>query len=751
MIINKIHIDSFMGTEERDSDLLLGVNILCGDNESGKSTVAEFIKFMLYGASARGEGGEMAERVKFLSFGKNSFGGRMEVSTSKGRFLIDRHVDRSASGAFRESLTVTDLDKKTQVFKGENAGDALLAVPESIFKKVAYISQEHEGRTGGSELGASIENLLFSGDETVSTDKALKKLDSLRVSLLHKNGKGGMIYECAKERKELEARHEKALSENVEIIAREESLADTVNRIAENTAEHKRCKKLCELYENYVALTRFKKYDELCASLEKLGEERKALEGKYEGFIPDSEYLGRLRQTAETLEAYDRSVTTARSKYENSVNARTAAEAGLTDGGDTSPFAQGIAKMKKAKTMSKLMTLLGVVAVAAGILTAALVYLMQFDAALYGAAAALAVLGALLVFVGFNSKNKLASLLTSYGVASEFELVEKINEMTEAGTRSRDALSQAKENESAARALLENEESRYAEIKASFAKEAERVGMGGDDGGRLFALVESYIKERGELAEREKLTNAQIEELKKITSAYDRAEVEKMLDAVGDLSVFENVDITEYSRKRDFLENAISALEIKKSELEKSLAALHATVEDPALLSATLAELCKKEDGAKSKYAAAELAMRSIENASKGLRTRVSPRLAEYAGKLLGVMTEGKYTEIGVDGEMTMTFLENGTAHDIAYLSKGTRESAYLALRLALSDLVSREEKLPLVLDECFAHADDKRTKQMLRVLFALAADDVQSIVLTCHTREEKIADTLGVVNVIKM
>ncbi|MBR5011956.1 MAG: AAA family ATPase, partial [Clostridia bacterium] len=600
MIIKKIHIDSFMGTEERDVEFSIGVNILCGDNESGKSTVAEFIKFMLYGASARGEDGEMAERVKFLSFGKSSFGGRMEVSSGAGRFLIERHVDRSSSGAFRESLSITDLDKKTQVFKGENAGNALLDVPESIFKKVAYISQEHEGRTGGSELGASIENLLFSGDETVSTDKALKKLDSLRVSLLHKNGKGGMIFDYANERAELEARHEKALSENVEIIAKEESLADTVNRIAENSAEHKRCKKLCELYENYVALTRFKKHDELVSALEKLGEEKTALDGKYEGFIPDSEYLGRLRQTAETLEAYDRSVTTARSKYENAVNARTSAEAGLTDGGDTSPLADGIAKMKKTKASAKLMTVLGVISLVCGALSAASVYLMQFDAVIYGVSAILAVIGAALLFVGVNNKKKLASLFTSYGVAGEFELVEKMNEMTEAGVRSQNALSEAKENESAARALLENEENRYAEIKASFAKEAERVGMGNGDGGELFAIVENYIKERGELGERERLLTAQIEELESVNSAYDREAVENMLSAVGDLSVFENVDISEYSRKRDFLENAISALEIKKSELEKSLAALHATVENPALLSATLDELCRKEAQAKA-------------------------------------------------------------------------------------------------------------------------------------------------------
>ena len=66
MRIEKLHIDSFMGTHETDIEFSRGVNIIRGDNESGKSTIAEFIKFMLYGASSRGEGGALPERQKYL-------------------------------------------------------------------------------------------------------------------------------------------------------------------------------------------------------------------------------------------------------------------------------------------------------------------------------------------------------------------------------------------------------------------------------------------------------------------------------------------------------------------------------------------------------------------------------------------------------------------------------------------------------------------------------------------------------------
>ena len=249
MRIEKICMESFMGKKDFTLTLAPGVNILEGDNESGKTTVADFIRFMLYGASSKGIGGALSERQRFLGFGETAFGGYMELSARGTRYRIDRKITAAANG-FRESLQISDLAAKSQVLKGENAGDALLGVPETVFSRTAYITQADGAYSGGEELSAAIENLLFSADETVSTEKALKKLDALRVSLLHKNGKGGQLSDLAAEREALSARLEKALSDNSEIIAKEGSLADTLKRIEDNRTEYSRTKKLCELYDS---------------------------------------------------------------------------------------------------------------------------------------------------------------------------------------------------------------------------------------------------------------------------------------------------------------------------------------------------------------------------------------------------------------------------------------------------------------------------------------------------------------------
>ena len=747
MKIEKIHIDSFMGKKDFTLEFSSGINIIRGDNESGKSTVAEFIKFMLYGASSRQSGGEMSERVKYLTFGESTFGGQMELSCAKGRFRIDRALTSTQSG-FRESLSITDLEKKTVVFKGENAGDALLSLPSEVFEKAAYISQDKEGYTGGSELGSAIENLLFSADETVSTDKALKKLDALRVSLLHKNGKGGMIFTLSGEREALEARLAKALSDNSEIIAKEGSLIDTESRIAEKRAEYNQCKKLCELYDNYVALTKFKERDKLLAEKDAADVNIGELESTFDGFSPDGEYLGRLRLVAEQLGSAEGACADAEKKLEDARKARAAAENTENTGGENNLADVAKRAAKREKTVSFL-KIFGIILLCLSVCAGAFVYLMRLDPMLYAAAAVAALAGVLLIGVSIAAKKKLLHMLEDYGVSSAYALSDKLREESEAIERAAERLSQSKEAEHAAEALLDSEKSRYEKLRDEFSAEAAKLKGDAADSEALFSVVERYISESNRLSTEKRMLAERIAQLEKDTAAYDRETVEKMLSVINDLSVFEKLDINEYRRNRDFCENAIGALEIKRGELEKALAALHATVESPALISATLEEVKKKEAAAKAKYKAAELAIRSIENASQGLRTRVSPRLAEYAGKLLSVLSGGRYTEIGVDGEMNMTFLSKDGAHDIAYLSKGTRESAYLALRLAVCDLVAKDEKLTLVLDESFAHTDNERTKQSFRILSALAAEGTQSIVLTCHDREEKIAEKVSVVNLI--
>jgi hypothetical protein len=92
----------------------------------------------------------------------------------------------------RESVRICDTETNTLIHLGEVPGEALLGVPESIFMNTVFIRQIDGTRPGGSGILSSIENLLFSANEQISTEKAVERLDEARRQLLHKNEKGAV-------------------------------------------------------------------------------------------------------------------------------------------------------------------------------------------------------------------------------------------------------------------------------------------------------------------------------------------------------------------------------------------------------------------------------------------------------------------------------------------------------------------------------------------------------------------------------
>ena len=70
-------------------------------------------------------------------------------------------------------------------------------------------------------------------------------------------------------------------------------------------------------------------------------------------------------------------------------------------------------------------------------------------------------------------------------------------------------------------------------------------------------------------------------------------------------------------------------------------------------------------------------------------------------------------------------------------LSGGTIDQLYLALRLAISELLLPEA--PIVLDDALVAFDDERAKVALQVL-AEEAQSRQILLFTCQSRERRLA-----------
>jgi uncharacterized protein YhaN len=70
---------------------------------------------------------------------------------------------------------------------------------------------------------------------------------------------------------------------------------------------------------------------------------------------------------------------------------------------------------------------------------------------------------------------------------------------------------------------------------------------------------------------------------------------------------------------------------------------------------------------------------------------------------------------------------------------------AYLAMRLSILKLLPCAEAPPMLMDESFAMIDDRRAKKLLALLSEHCEDGGQCIIFTCHGREEKLLNEIGI------
>ncbi len=84
------------------------------------------------------------------------------------------------------------------------------------------------------------------------------------------------------------------------------------------------------------------------------------------------------------------------------------------------------------------------------------------------------------------------------------------------------------------------------------------------------------------------------------------------------------------------------------------------------------------------------------------------PKMLKSAKEYLQLLTSGRYTDIQIDKKITVTRFD-GKERAVKYLSRGTAEQLYFALKLAFVGQVRKQINLPILIDDSFVNFDDKR------------------------------------------
>ena len=121
---------------------------------------------------------------------------------------------------------------------------------------------------------------------------------------------------------------------------------------------------------------------------------------------------------------------------------------------------------------------------------------------------------------------------------------------------------------------------------------------------------------------------------------------------------------------------------------------------------------------------AALIARDAIEKAKDAVHKDFAPHLNALAGPALAQITNGRYQEVAVDPKdfaLRVRAPEHGAAVEMGALSTGTQEQLTLVLRAATAQALGSGERVPLLLDDALAHADERRLPAAVRQLAAIS------------------------------
>ena len=737
MHIKTIHIDSFGGVRGLTLDLAKGLNIIEGNNESGKSSVAMFIKFIFYGLSGRGVDGALSERRRYVNWETGSAAGYIILEKNGVTYRISRELYVSDDAA-RERVSVINEETGEKMFKGEVPGMALLKMPEQMFYNSVFVRQLSDASIDGTGMSEAIENILYSGDEEVSTRRALDRLEKARKALLHKNGSGGKIYDLRREKARLEGELQEARIKNAEIMDIESAVADSSDLISSRELHAAELQEIIDCYDA------FRRLDSL-EELEKLEFDRNKMKAMLDSYPPREEiekHCDELRKIAMKRSETEHKLKNVRmniNALDKTLPPLLTAEEKERDRMDVIGAERALSKKKSSFGFSLALFMLTVVCGAGAL------FLLTIDkmlAIIAGASAAVMLIIAIVLLCGSISSLKRYNSILDKWNAQTIDDIERMaqqkiedniklrSEDSEYGRLHRDEIAINTQRES----IISEQRiaaSRYADEEpdtdtmtenalanaASTIKEIATYTREYDIiSGKLSVMGTKTAEER--TAIRNEANTAMSKEAGKKAAELRKAEYEKIV------------------RDRGFFLSTAEAQRRRHTELEKKLGALCAVAVSPSDIAEKINTIDAELNELTAKYSGIALAIETITKAGENLRASLLPRIVGEAGALLGAFTGGKYTGIGVDRNFQMSYSPAGYTRESDYMSAGTRDAAYLSLRSALMKVLFHKDTPMAIYDESFARIDESRLARLLAILSAAGEEGMQSLVFTCRSIE---------------
>lgn len=706
-----------------------GLNVITAPNEGGKSTWCAFLKAMFYGIDTRDRDrkGHLADKNRYQPWSGTPMEGEITLEW-QGQDITIRRGPRGNVPFGSFSAVYTGTEEPVPGLTADTCGQMLLGVGREVYERSAFIGQSGTlAIRSAPELEARIAALVSSGEEDVSFSQVERQLKEW-LNRRKVNKSVGRIPQLEEEQAEL-ARSAGELSQ----------LNDQLNQLegerAQAARKHAFCTRQLALHKAIAQRKLDLQYTQARNDEAQAQAQLNALLSEQARFgpIPSRDALKRaqgelaflkalepeIRQGQEELALAQQALERARqAAQDDHFPGMTGEEAVRKGERDSESYRSGMAKKAASRRNFALLQIVGVVAGAALTIFGPFWWLGPIAYVLCAAASAL-------VFTnGTKAARQAAKILERYGVDDVEEIAALAGNYQQRMAAADQAAQQVRMIQGGLKdrqARLENSRQELFRFVHTFAPEVKE----------LFG-VSAALSRALNLGERETLARSKLEGAQRLTQA---------LQAQGGRELSEETPLSQPTLSLEQAAQETGRLQLELERLDRALNQARGKQQalgDPAILSARLEQVEEELERRRREYQAISIAMETLQQANAQLQQRFSPQLNRAAGALLSRLTGGKYHALSLDKELEASASgeRDVLPHSALYLSKGTVDQIYLAVRLAVCDLCLPDA--PLVLDEALAAFDDVRAKRALELLQELSAQR-QILLFSCHNRESQL------------
>lgn len=290
MKIESTQINAFGNLENKQIDLSENINIIKGNNESGKSTFLKFIVDMFYGISKNKRGKEFSDYDRYKPWNSEEFSGKITYTLDNGKkYEVFRDFNKKNPKIYNE--VGEDISKEFTIDKtnGSKFFVEQTKIEEDTFLST-FVSCQTEVKLEKQEQNVLVQklaNLAGTGEDNVSYKKALEKLNKRQIEEIGTLRTTGRPMNIVKEEQfslqdeigELEEYKE-------ERYTIEENKNNLEAKIQENEKKLEILKQINKIYEDKkleeqkleINQNLIKSYEE---KVEKIKEEKDGIETKY--------------------------------------------------------------------------------------------------------------------------------------------------------------------------------------------------------------------------------------------------------------------------------------------------------------------------------------------------------------------------------------------------------------------------------------------------------------------------------------